>query len=63
MVRRSAGSSSGEQLTILMMGREGETPSHFGISAEPTPPLAQETAGLAQWVPNLADRCHHPDRL
>lgn len=46
-----------------MMGREGETPSHFGISAEPTPPLAQETAGLAQWVPNLADRCHHPDRL
>ena len=63
MVRRSAGSSSGEQLTILMMGREGETPSHIGISAEPTPPLAQETAGLAQWVPNLADRCHHPDRL
>lgn len=45
------------------VGREGETPSHFGISAETTPPLAQETAGLAQCVPNLADHCHHLDRL
>lgn len=43
------------------VGGKGETPSH--LESQQSPLLHLETAGLAQWVPNLADHCHHLDRL
>lgn len=65
---RPAGNSSGDSAAEKVQdvdekrkrgrvkGEEGrKPPSQFGITAEPTPSFARESAGLAQWVPHLAD--------
>lgn len=63
MVRRSTGSSSGVKLKILMKkrhgGRERPLPTLESQESPLLHLLKKQLGFLEQWVPNLADHCHH----